>query len=89
MYNAGMMLLLIHISLAFSSLVLATAALTHPSRVKIRINYGLAAATLVSGGVLVWRAKAPLTSACISGILYTGFVVAMTAAARLRLDKTD
>ena len=89
MYNVGVMLLLIHVALALSSLAVATSALVAPSRFKIRTNYFLAAATLISGTFLVLQAHAPLVSACMSGLVYVSFVLAMTYAARRRLDKTD
>jgi hypothetical protein len=83
------MLLLIHISLALLSLVSATVALAVPSLRKIRLNYALAAGTLVSGTYLVMSAHAPLVSACSSGLVYVGFVAAMTMAAYRRLHQPE
>jgi len=83
------MLLLIHISLALMSLVVATSALKAPSLRKIRLNYGLAAGTLASGTYLVFTSHAPLASSCTSGLLYLGFAIGMTYAAHQRLDHTE
>jgi len=79
------MILVLHIVTALSSLALSTLAIFSPSRNKLNVVYGLAAATLASGTYLVVSMHASLVSSCTSGLLYlvTVSVLAMTARKRL------
>jgi hypothetical protein len=83
------MLLLVHISLALLSLVVSTSALKTPSLSKIRANFAIAVATLVSGAFLVFQSHASLASACSTGLLYLGFVTAMNVGAYFRLEESE
>lgn len=79
------MLLGIHISVALLGLVAASLAAIAPSRGKVAASYGLLAATLSSGTVLVQQLHTALASACFSGLAYSGFVAVLLAVARYRL----
>jgi hypothetical protein len=81
------MILILHISVALLGIAQATYALFAPSQRKLQVVYGLLAATLASGTYLVWQSHASILSACMSGLLYTGAVSALSAGAQYRLAK--
>jgi hypothetical protein len=78
-------LLLIHISTALFSLVMASVAVVVPSRPKLHLAYGLTAATLVSGSYLAYSSHAPLVQACMSGLVYLVIALSLSIAAHVRL----
>jgi hypothetical protein len=80
------MLLVSHIIIALSSIVVSSLSLADPSRNKLRLSYGLVAATLASGSYLVISSHAQILSSCITGLAYTGLVLSLISLARYRLD---
>jgi hypothetical protein len=80
-------MLIIHVIIALTSILLATASLVAPSRNKLRINYGFIAATVVSGTAMVVVTQAPMLSSCMSGLSYLAVAVALSVAAEYRLSK--
>lgn len=87
MYNAITMLLVIHIAMGILSLVLATAAIVAPSMLKLRMSYGLVAATLASGIWLVTAIHAPIMNSCLSGLIYLAAAASLVAISRHRLSR--
>lgn len=83
------MLLLVHISLALLSLLVSTLVLFSPSAALLRMAGVLAVATLVTGASLVVETHAALVSACTTGLLYLGVVVALNGAAYYRLTTSE
>ncbi|HSX07067.1 MAG TPA: hypothetical protein VLG92_05100 [Candidatus Saccharimonadia bacterium] len=83
------MLLLVHIIIALLGVVQATYALFMPSQTKIHISYGLVAATLVSGTVLVWQMHLSLVQPCLSGLVYVGALTGLLLGANYRLRLLD
>lgn len=83
------MLVLIHITIAITSLVIATLCLASPSRTKLRVNYGFIVATLVSGTIMVIATHSSLLSSCMSGLSYLAVAAAISAFAEYRLDKAE
>ena len=81
------MVLILHIAVALLGVAVATAALFAPSERKLQTAYALTAATVASGTCLVWASHAAIWSACMSGLLYVGVVLALCTAARYRLAK--
>lgn len=79
------MLLMFHVLVAIGGLVITTIAWLRPKQQMISLCFGLLAATLASGTVLVVKLRAPLLSACLSGLLYTGFILIGISLARRRL----
>lgn len=64
------MFLILHITIALSSLIYTTYLYARPSRRKFYASYGLIAATLLSGTYLVISTHSPLVSSCITGLVY-------------------
>jgi disulfide bond formation protein DsbB len=79
------MLVLIHVVIALTSLIVATIACITPSRRKIRLSYTLVASTLASGTYLVVSTHSPLVSSCETGLIYTAVAVSAIALAQRRL----
>lgn len=81
-----MIALSLHISIALSSLFFAVMSVFSPSDNKLRVSGGLIAMTIVSGTYLVMSVRANLTQACLTGLIYTGFMLALVTAAKYRLS---
>lgn len=84
----ALMLLVTHILIALSSLIYSGYSYFAPTKNKLRISYGLVAATLTSGTYLVISTHSPLTQACLSGLVYLGVVSAGLVSAHLKLAKS-
>ena len=69
-----MIILPIHIIIAFSSVAFTTFAYFAPSRAKLYTSYGLIGLTLISGTDLVVVSRARIISACTSGLIYVGIM---------------
>lgn len=63
-------MLILHVLIAFLGLVGSILALFKPVKSLFIINYGLIAATLLSGTYLVVVTHSNILHACISGLLY-------------------
>ncbi|MBX4197434.1 hypothetical protein KW801_02665 [Candidatus Saccharibacteria bacterium] len=81
------MLLVAHIIIALGSIAASTASLIAPSLNRLRLSYGLVAATLASGTYLVISTHAQILSSCITGLAYTGLVLSLITVARYKLNK--
>lgn len=79
------MLLLLHISIALSSLVFASVMFAKPSKRKVGASYVLAGATLASGTALVTTTGASILHACIMGLIYLAVVLTLTVFAQRKL----
>lgn len=79
------MIILTHVLIALTSLAFSGLTYFVPSRLKLRVSYGLIAATLMSGTYLVVSMNSPLISACTSGLIYLAVVVTATVAASRKL----
>lgn len=65
-------MLLLHILIALSSLGVTTFLVFSPSKVTLRISYGLAASTLTTGTYLVVSSGSHMLEACAMGLFYLG-----------------
>ena len=79
------MVLLFHIVIAVSSLVYTGYVFLVPSKTKLNIAYLLVAATLFSGTFLVLTNLSHMVSACVTGLIYLGFITAGLVSAHRRL----
>lgn len=79
------MILLLHIIIALASVAFAAYGFFIPSVLKLRISYGLIAATLASGTYLVWTTPSHMLQACMAGLFYTGVMIGATIAIRHKL----
>ena len=83
------MTLLIHIALAFSSIIFAAAVYAKPTLTKFRVSYGLIASTLASGVVLMAQSPSHAAEATVSGVTYLAIVTIATIAARRKATVTE
>lgn len=68
------MVLLIHVGIALISVGITTFVCLWPTQTRLRISYGLVAATLASGTYVVVSSGAAILQACLSGLFYLGLV---------------
>jgi hypothetical protein len=83
------MFLLIHIIIALSSLAVAGYAYLRPTHTKLHITYAIVAATLITGTILLIQSPGHMTSTCLTGLVYLGFVMIPIAAARHKLTHKE
>jgi hypothetical protein len=82
------MMLPLHITIAFSSLLLAALSYFYPSYLKLRITYGLILATFATGFVLIWLNRpVHMTKVCITGLTYLAVVIYVVVSVRQKLTK--
>ena len=82
------MIVLVHVIIALSSMVYTTYLYFRPSRRRIYGAYGLIGATLASGTYLVISTHSPLLPSCMSGLIYLGIVsFGVVLASRKLADK--
>ena len=79
------MALFLHIIIAFSSLAFTTYMMFRPSEHKLYASYGLVAATLITGTMLVMANPSHMVQACTSGLIYVGAVTVGILATRRKL----
>lgn len=84
-----MILVLAHVTLALSSVALSAYTLARPSKQRLYTSYGLVTATFASGTYLVISTHSNLVSACLTGLLYLGFLLSALAVAHRRIVNTD
>lgn len=77
--------LFLHITVAVSGLIVTTVAYFRPSQTLLRVAYTLAGLTLASGSYLLWVSPTHLVQACITGLVYFGFVTFGIVSARKKL----
>lgn len=80
------MVLPFHIIVALTSVVYTGYVFISPSKFKLNIAYVLVGATLASGTYLVLVNLSHLVSACVTGLIYLGFVLPAIVWARSKLQ---
>jgi multisubunit Na+/H+ antiporter MnhE subunit len=68
------MTVLIHILVALSSVAFTTYLFFSPTQKKFYVSYGLIAATLISGTILVLGTHSNILRTCLTGLFYLGAV---------------
>jgi len=79
------MIILLHILIAISSLVFTTYTFFNPSKSKLQVGSLLVTLTLASGTYLVINSGAALIQACTTGLVYLAIVTAGLFASRHKL----
>ncbi len=79
------MLLIIHILSASISLFTAGYTFVFPSKIWLKITYGLVGTTLVSGTALVITRPTHLGQLCLTGLTYVGVIIISTILIRHKL----
>jgi hypothetical protein len=83
------MLLLTHVIIAISSIMYTAYLLVRTSKKRLQASYILCGLTLITGTALVWTSHSPLVPACVSGLVYFGFISSVVIAARKKLLKSS
>lgn len=78
------MVLLLHITIAIISIVVAGILIVRPSHSLIKVELGLTAGTIMSGVILVLQG-ASLLHLCMSGLLFTSLSTTAVVVANRRL----
>lgn len=81
------MLILIHVIIAFTSIIIATIGFAAPSLRKLAISYGFILATVASGTVLLVTTPSHIIESCLSGLGYLTIVSIATIATHVRLRR--
>ena len=79
------MILLAHIIIALSSLFVTAYAFITPTRTSLKVSYVLVGLTIATGTYIAVANPAHMVQACVSGLIYTGFVMAGIIAVRRKL----
>jgi hypothetical protein len=80
-----MIIVLIHVLIAISSIIATTVLAIFPSKLKLYVSYSLIASTLISGTILVLVTHSSILKTCITGLLYLAVVMAGVVFAGHRL----
>ena len=83
------MILLAHITIALFSLAYTSYLFFKPTRLRLKISYGLVALTIASGTYLIVSTKAHMIEACTMGLLYLVVVLAGILASQKKLAKQE
>lgn len=84
-----MIIILLHVLIALTSMITVSYAYLRPSAVKLRISYGLVTATVVSGTYLAISAPAHMIETCTVGLVYIAVVSVGIVAARGKLTRFE
>lgn len=79
-------LIIIHVTIALSSVVASAVVLFKPTSRNFHITYTLVALTLGTGTFLVIETHSSLTHSCIAGLVYLFVVLAGIIPAHYRLE---
>lgn len=79
------MTLVIHIITAIASLVWTGIVYFYPSKPRLNVAYGLAAAMLVSGFSLILSKPAHMTQTCLEGLVFLAIISYGIIATRQKL----
>lgn len=80
-------MLILHISIALLSLIVATVTFFMPSIKKIIVSYGFIIATVGTGTALLIINPSNLLHTCISGVFYVTVVSIVTIATHVRVQR--
>ncbi len=80
------MIIVVHIVVALSSMVCSTYVAFSPSKTMLRINQGLIASTLGTGGYLIWAKPGHMLEICTVGLIYIGISLLCLAMAYKKLS---
>jgi hypothetical protein len=81
------MIILIHVIIAFTSLIIASFAFFQPSIKKLIVSYGFVIATIGTGSYLLVTIPSHILQSCLSGLTYLTIVSIATIAAHVRLRR--
>lgn len=76
------MMIMLHVVIALASLVVSIAGMAMASRRLVTYSYGLIAATVATGCMLMVAEPALVLRVCVSGFVYTVFATSLTCLAQ-------
>jgi len=79
------MILISHILIALTSLSCSVFAYVAPTKQRLHLSYGLVAATIASGTVLILQSAGHMLEACTMGLLFVGVSLVAAVAAQRKL----
>ncbi|HEY8992311.1 MAG TPA: hypothetical protein VIM37_00490 [Candidatus Microsaccharimonas sp.] len=79
------MIILIHVIIAFTSIIVASFSFFKPTMRKLFVNYGFILATVGTGAYLLVSFPSHILQSCLTGITYLTIVSAATIASHVRL----
>jgi len=83
------MIVLLHVVIAFSSMISAGYTYFRPSKNRLRISEALVALTLASGTYLIISTHSPILQACEMGLIYLGATLAAIIAAYKKVEELN
>ena len=83
------MIILIHVIIAFTSIILASFAFFKPTMKKLFVSYGFILATVATGTYLLVTVPSHILQSCLSGLTYLTIVTIATIAAHVRLRRYE
>lgn len=83
------MILVIHITFALVSLFYSTYVAFAPSSQKLKFSYAFIFGTFMSGVLLSLEQGVNIAQVCISGLVYTGFVLASILLAKRKIASIE
>jgi hypothetical protein len=83
------MILIIHIIIAISSLLIATYLLIKPSQKAIYGSYSLIASTIITGTYIIVAMGASIVKTCLTGLIYLGVTLSITAYSHVKINQTS
>lgn len=81
------MVILIHIIIALSSIIIATLAFFKPSSRTLIISYGFIIATIASGTYLLITVPSHILQSCLTGLGYLTVISLVMVATHVRLNQ--
>ncbi len=81
------MIILIHVIIALTSIIVASVGLFRPSIKKFAVSYGFILATVASGTVLLVVNPSNILHTCLSGLGYLTIVSLVTIASHVRMRR--
>ncbi len=84
-----MMLVLVHVTIALSSMAYTTYLFISPAKIRFYISYALIGSTLASGTYLVLSTHSKLLPACEAGLFYLVIVTSGVLAAHRKFAKAE
>lgn len=84
-----LILLVIHVVVAITSLGVAASGLLWPSRTRLNLSYSLVATTIASGTTLVVVTHSAVLQSCLTGLMYTATALSLTQLLRRRLTSNE
>jgi hypothetical protein len=83
------MLLILHLVSAFGSMLYTAYLYFFPSAAKLKISYGLVAATFATGFGLVFTKPAHIVEVCVMGLVYLSVVSVGIVSAKYKLARVQ